>query len=113
VRSLTVVFVFALASAAVAQEPAAAERVRVLVLEPSGDDIEDDDKRAIVGLIAAGLSQHAAFDVLSNADVQQLMALEEQKASVGGGPADLRHAHRHHRRRDGGLRRGQLPVARR
>jgi hypothetical protein len=59
------------------------ERVRVLVLEPSGEDIEADDKRAIVGLIAAGLSQHTVFDVLSNADVQQLMALESQKAAVG------------------------------
>ncbi len=61
----------------------AASRLRVLVLEPSAPPGDEEVARGIASLLAVELSCIERFDVISNADVKRIIALEGEKQSLG------------------------------
>lgn len=92
-RALAIIVMFlALSQGALASpsEPAEASgsavkenRFRVLVLEPTVTEGDEQLARAAAGLIAVELSRIERFDVLSDADVARIVELEGQKQTLG------------------------------
>jgi hypothetical protein len=58
-------------------------QLRALVMDLKSNGVENDTVETIAGLIAVTLSQNPRLDVLSGADVRQLIALEGEKQSLG------------------------------
>jgi hypothetical protein len=62
---------------------ASARKFRVLVLQPTANRVDSAIVRAIESLVAVELSRVNAFDVLSGADVKQMVELEGEKQAMG------------------------------
>src|SRR5690242_2520281 len=60
-----------------------AKPIRTLVMDLKPNGIDVDTVETINGLIPVVLDENDQLDVLSGADVKQLIALEAQKQSVG------------------------------
>jgi hypothetical protein len=70
--------------AAHAEDDVAGRKVRVLVLQPEAKSKESKPvSDAVAGLIPVELAPVTSFDVLSTADVQQMVELEAEKAAMG------------------------------
>jgi hypothetical protein len=74
-----------LAAAAHAQAPAAGEakRVKVLVLDPTGANVEPAVLATVGGLISVELGKIPELDVITQTDVKKIAALEAEKQGVG------------------------------
>jgi hypothetical protein len=69
---------------AAAQPGPAGRKVRVLVLQPEAKTAKSKPVAdAVAGLIPVELAPVTSFDVLSTADVQQMIELEAEKAAMG------------------------------
>ncbi len=61
----------------------AAARYRLLVLDLKANDVDASIVTTLQGLVATGLSQYAALDVVSGDDLKQLVQLEADRSSMG------------------------------
>lgn len=61
----------------------AGENTRVLVLEPTGDQVEPQTRKTIAQLLSVELQSISGFDVITRDDVQKMMELEAEKQAAG------------------------------
>lgn len=71
-------------TAPVKDAPAAqAPRLKVLVLDATSSDLTESERATLTSLVATGLTETAALEVLSGADLRQLIALQAQATEIG------------------------------
>src|SRR5688572_14276841 len=76
--ALAAIVVVALAGPARADEPA-----RVLVLEPTGDEVEASVRAAVASLVSIELAKNQGLEVVASTDVKKMAALEAEKQTLG------------------------------
>lgn len=58
-------------------------RVRLLVLELKGNDVDSATVKTLEGIVTAGLSDYRELDVVSGDDLKNLLRLEAERTTVG------------------------------
>jgi hypothetical protein len=70
-------------SPAPSAEPAARERVKLLVLDLKANDVEPTTVKTIQGIVTARLAEYAELEVISGEDMRNLVQLEAERQSMG------------------------------
>lgn len=73
----------AAATPALAAAPGPAEKERVLVMDLEASGVDPQQVKLINDLVTESMSRFARFDVISSADVRQLVTVEANKAAAG------------------------------
>ncbi len=69
--------------AAPATPRGAGARLRVLVLDFEGQQVDAESRSGLVGLVAARIAQTPELDVVAGADLRRMVELEAEKQTVG------------------------------
>lgn len=64
-------------------EPAARERVKLLVLDLKANDVDPNTVKTIQGIVTARLAEYPELEVISGEDMRNLVQLEAERQSMG------------------------------
>jgi hypothetical protein len=74
---------FVVSLALLAAGPALATTIRVLVLEPTSDQVDKGVLQSVTSMISVELARQQSFEVISSDEVKKLAELEADKQSLG------------------------------